>query len=234
MYLRKNITIFLLLYSFGGFSQTTKNELTGGININTRSSFIAGIHAKYSKRVSKSMYQGFGAEIVNVKHPKELRVPSAKTANTFVLGKNNYLFSVRPNVNIEKVLFEKDPSEGVRVNILAAAGPSVAILKPYIIEYEQQNGSVVKQQFNPDIHDFIFINGNAGILSNFGDSRYVVGGHLKASLLFEYSTVRNKLSSIEAGFMYEQLTKTVELNPFVSSESSFFTAFVNISIGKKL
>lgn len=235
MKLRKIILTIFILFSINAFTQSLKKEISGGITINTRSSFIAGIHGKYSKRIEKTLYQGYGLEIVNVKHPKELRVPSAQTANTFVLGKNNYLFSIRPNINIEKVLFEKDPDEGVRVNFLIAAGPSLGILKPYVIEYENQSQDIkVKEQFNPDIHDFQFINGSAGVFKNFGDSKFIVGAHLKASLLFEYSTIKNRLSSLEAGFMYEQLTKSIELNPFVSAESSFFSAYINFSIGKKL
>lgn len=234
MEFKKTIVFIFLFSSLIGFSQTKSKELTGGITINTRSSFIAGIQAKYSKRIDKMLYQGYGIEIVNIKHPKELKVPSANTTKTFVVGKNNYLFSIKPNINIEKILFEKDPNEGVRVSLLTAIGPSLGILKPYVIEYEDTAG-VTKGQYNPDIHtSFSSINGNAGIFKNFGQSKYILGGHIKASLVFEYSTIKNRLSSIETGFMYEQLSKKAQLNPFVSSESSFFTAFVNISLGKKL
>lgn len=232
---KKTILLILLFVTTVGFSQTKSKELTGGITINTRSNFIAGIQLKYSRRIDKMLYQGFGLEIVNIKHPKELKVPSLKTSKTFIVGKNNYLFSIKPTINIEKILFEKDPHEGVRVSLLAAAGPSLGVLKPYIIEYEDTVGSVSKAQYNPEIHtSFASINGNAGVFEKFGQSKYIVGGVLKASLIFEYSSMKNRLSSIETGFMYEQLTKKAQLNPYVSSESSFFTAFVNISLGKKL
>ena len=235
MGIKKAILITLLFSSVLGFSQTKTKEFTGGITINTRSNFIAGIQAKYTRRIDKMLYQGYGIEIVNIKHPKELKVPSLKTAKTFIVGKNNYLFSIKPNINIEKILFEKDPNEGIRVSILAAVGPSLGILKPYVIEYEDTAGAVSKAQYNPEIHtSFGSINGNAGIFEKFGQSKFIVGAHIKASLVFEYSAIKNRLSSIETGFMYEQLTKKAQLNPYVSSESSFFTAFVNISLGKKL
>ena len=234
--MKKFTFIAFIFFTFSGVAQKYTRELTGGIIINTRSNFIAGFTGRYSKLIKKDLYQGYGLEIVNIKHPKEIKVPTASaSASTFIFAKNNYLFSIRPNYNLEKVLFEKDPNEGIRVSILTGIGPSIAILKPYIIAYQDpKTGKINNQQYDPNVHkDFSYVQGDGGIFEQFGKSKYIIGAHLKTSLIFEYGTIKNRISSIETGFMYEQLTQKAELNPFVSSESAFFTAFINISLGKK-
>ena len=218
--------------SLSSFAQNSNRELTFGGIIHTRSGFIGGINAKYAKRVNKKWSTIYSAEFVNIRHPKELRIPT-QYSGTFVLGKSNYLFSIRPQFGMEKMIFSKDPYEGVKVSVIGAVGPSLGILKPYMVEYQNQDQTSTKEQYNQDI-DLSTIIGNAGWYRGFGQSKLLPGGHAKLSLAFEYSTFKNRISAVETGFLFEQLTSKVELNPFVSSESSFFVAFVIISFGKKL
>lgn len=225
-------TIILLFISFAVFCQTGNDEITGGVIIHTRSGFIGGFNLKYSKRMSKNWMNYYSFEIANIRSPKEIRIPT-QAQGTFILGKSNFLFSIRPQVGLERVLFEKDPDQGVKVSFSGAVGPSLGIIKPYIVKYRKPDNSISNEQYSEDI-DLTSIVGNGGWYRGIGKSKLTFGGNIKTSLIFDYSTVKKRISTIEAGFLYEQFGSQIELNPYVNGESSFLVAFVTLSFGKKL
>lgn len=224
-----NISILLSLLSF---SQNGNKEFTVGVTAHTRSGFIGGFQAKYSKRINKVWSNHYAFEMANIRDPKEIRIPT-QYSGTFILGKSNFLFSFRPQYGVERLLFAKDPDQGIKVSIGLTGGPTLGIVKPYMVEFENADESTSKAQYTEDI-DLSSIVGNAGWFNGVGKSKIVPGAHLKLSLVFEYSTIKNRVSAIETGFMYEQLVSKIELNPFIEKESSFLMAFVTLSFGKKL
>lgn len=194
---------------------------------------MGGVQGKYIKQINTEWTQSYTLEILNIRHPKEIRVPSYLTTASFILGKSNYLFSIRPQYSIERLLFKKDPIEGVQVNLVAAAGPSLGIIKPYIVEYQEADGDLVFVQYSEIINKPSIV-GGGGWFRGFGQSSFVPGVNAKMSLLFEYSTQKTRISALEAGFAAEQFASSITLNPSVSSESFFITAFVTLSFGGKL
>jgi len=222
----------LILFSLISFAQNRSKEFTGGVTAHTRSGFIGGFHAKYAKRINKKWSNHYAFELANIRNPKEIRIPT-QYSGTFILGKSNFLFSFRPQYGVERLLFSKDPDQGIKVSLGATVGPTIGIVKPYMVEFENADKSTTKAQYTEEI-DLSTIIGNAGWFNGIGKSKIVPGAHLKLSLIFEYSTIKNRVSAIETGFMYEQLTSKIELNPFIENESSFLMAFVTLSFGKKL
>ena len=214
------------------FSQGLNSELTFGAIVHSRSGFIGGLQTKYVKKNVGKWSTVMSAELVNIRHTKELRIPT-QYSGTFVLGKTNYLFVLRPQYGIDRLLFAKDPDDGVKVSLQGVVGPSLAVVKPYMIEKLNNDETTSKVQYTEDV-DLTTIIGNAGWYRGFGQSKFTGGLNAKMSLNFEYSTIKKKVSAIELGFLYEQLASQVELNPFVNPESSFFIAFVTLSFGKKL
>ena len=89
-------------------------EYIWGVSKNSNSGLIGGVAGKYSRQISEGKFQSFGLEIVNVKNPKELRRSSNTTGNSYLFGKTNYLFSVRPQYGREWVVFKKPPSRAYR------------------------------------------------------------------------------------------------------------------------
>lgn len=215
-------------------AQNSLKELTGGVVLHTRSGFIGGFNVKYTKKINTIWSNFYAFEAVNIRNPKEIRIPT-QYSGTFILGKSNFLFNLRPQYGFERLLFAKDPDQGIKVSLSTAFGPTLGIVKPYIIEYRTSNNSntTAKAQYTQDV-DLAAIVGNAGWYSGIGQSKIVPGIHAKFSLLFEYSTLNNRISALETGFMYEQMASKVEFNPFIRGESSFFIAFVTLNFGKKL
>jgi hypothetical protein len=203
-------------------------ELSYGLNFNTNGGIIGGLMLRHATSINNTMFQTFGLEIVNVKHPKELRQQSPATGNSFIYGKQNYLFAIRPSYGREIILFRKAPEEGVRVNAIAAVGPSIGLIKPYYIAYAYSSTDTRVEQYDPEKHkQTSLILGSEG-LTKFNGTNIGLGAHIKGGLSFELGGFRNSTTGFEAGFMLEAYTKKVVLLPTAVNRSIFPSAYLNI------
>lgn len=209
-------------------------EYIWGISKNTNSGLIGGVAGKYSRKIGKGQFQSFGLEIVNVKNPKELRRVSTSSGNTFIAGKTNYLFSVRPQYGREWLVFRKAPQQGVQVNFILAGGPTFGVLTPYYVQQEegravriisaeeaaQQNGNVV---------------GAGPFLRGFreGEVDLRIGANLKASVAFEFGTFKNDVTGFEAGFQLEAFPERVKLVQVTDGQRVFPSAFIMLFYGSR-
>ena len=108
------VLVALLILPSLVFSQSLEadnynTEFIWGVNKNTSGGLIGGFVARKSRRLSDRMFESFGLELVNVKHPQEVRRNSI-TGNFFIYGKSNYLYSIRLQYGRELILFKKAPN----------------------------------------------------------------------------------------------------------------------------
>jgi len=207
-------------------------EFIWGISKNTNSGLIAGGAIKFSRVIENKRFQTFGLEIVNVKHPKELRRVSRTSGNTFILGKTNYLFSVRPQYGREWVVFKKAPQQGVQVNAILAGGPSVGILMPYYVQYAEPNNRTVVRPYTSDLEAGRII-GSGPFLKGFCESTVAIGANVKASLAFEFGTFKNDVTGFEAGFQLEAFSQEVDIVPVSNPRRIFPSAFIMLFYGSR-
>ena len=132
--------LFLSLY-FSAYAQREDagdyeydREVLFGVNKNTNGGLIGGFVLKMGFRIDDTNFQFFGLDLVNVKDPKEVRYNTV-LGNSYIFGKSNYLYSIRPYYGRELIVFKKAPQQGVQVSLLGAVGPSIGIIAPYFIEY---------------------------------------------------------------------------------------------------
>jgi len=238
----KNTLSFILFSCLLGFSQVVMAQEQGaydytrefiwGISKNTNSGLIAGLAGKFSRLVGDDHFQSYGIEIVNVKHPKELRRVSRVSGNTFLLGKTNYLFSIRPQYGREWVLFKKAPQQGVQVNAILAGGPTLGIVMPYYIQYAFNNNRVITVPYDPELYpETSRIVGSGPFLRGIGDSKIKPGLNIKASLAFEFGTFKNDVTGFEAGFQLEAFTEEIELVAGAHNRQIFPSAFIMLFYG---
>mgnify|MGYP001095560649 CR=1 FL=1 len=238
----KNPFSFILLIALIGFIQVAEAQERGaydysreyiwGISKNTNSGLIAGIAGKFSRVINDNQFQSFGLEIVNVKHPKELRRVSRVSGNTFLLGKTNYLFSIRPQYGREWVVFKKAPQQGVQVNAILAGGPTFGVLMPYYIQYAENSNRVITVAYDPEQYpETSRIVGSGPFLRGIGESQIKVGANIKASLAFEFGTFKNDVTGFEAGFQLEAFTERIELVPLANNRQIFPSAFIMLFYG---
>lgn len=211
-----------------------QTEFLYGINFNTNGGLIGGIVLRYSTVIDDKTKQTFGLEIVNVKHPKEIRAQSATNGNTYIFGKSNYLFAIRPQYGREIILFRKAPEEGVRISAIGAIGPSFGIVKPYFVAISDASGNVTIEQFDPNnlTHSQQFILGSAAF-TRLDGTKIAMGIHAKAGLSFEIGGFRTSATGFEVGGMLEAYTRKIIMIPDAENRSVFTSVYLNIFFKSK-
>ena len=233
----KALLVFIVfLVGFGVQAQDSEedyeytDEFVWGINKNTRGGLIGGFILKKSIRMSENQFQTFGLELMNVKHPKETRISNPLNGNSFIWGKQNYLYSIRLQYGREQVIFKKASFQGLQIHAILAGGPTIGLLAPYYI----QNSSGINEPFDPEKHvDFNSILGTGNILQGIGESEVKFGLNFKPALSFEFGAFKSNVSGIELGFMFEGFTEEIVLVPNDSNDQFFTSFFVTLFYGRR-
>jgi hypothetical protein len=205
-------------------------EFVYGLNLNSNAGLIGGVIFRHSRPISDRMYQHFSLEIVNVKHPKEFRFQGG--GSSFIYGKTNYLFALRPQYGREIVLFRKAPEEGVRINVLAAAGPSIGIIKPYFVELAVSNTQTIIVQYDPEVHRQDQILGSTGLL-RFNGTQLAAGLHAKLGATFVFGNFRSSVTGFEVGALAEVYNRQIPIMKFldVPNKRFFSSVYLNLFFG---
>lgn len=242
MRFRISLTVLLLVATipFNGFGQTQdsyeyQSEFIWGINKNTSGGLIGGFVFKKSRKLSDRLLETFGLEIMNVKHPQEVRVNSP-TGNFFLHGKNNYLYAFRLQYGRDIILFKKAPQQGVEIKAVFAIGPSIGVHAPYYVEWSPNDSGgafTVREQYNTTIEENGVILGPGRLFEGLGDSNIKFGGNFKAALNFELGIFKSQVTGFEAGFLLDAYTSKVEMVPTSKNYSAFPTLFISFFYGSR-
>ncbi len=212
-----------------------QTEFLYGVNFNTNGGLIGGLVFRYSTTMTEKMRQTFGLEIVNVKHPKEIRTQSSANGSSFVFGKSNYLFVIRPQYGRELLIFRKAPEEGVRISAIAAVGPSLGIIKPYYVIVQPTGSDPIVEQYDPRSPNQTNpqnILGATG-LTRFAGTQLGLGFNAKAGLSFEIGGFRTSATGFEVGAMFEAFTKKIVMVPLAENRNVYTSVYLNIFFKSK-
>jgi hypothetical protein len=152
------VICFLIVFSFMAHhvaaqtrdSYDYNREFIWGINKNSSSGIIGGIVFKRSRKITDYVLETYGLEVINVKHPQEVR-KSSTSGNFFIYGKSNYLFALRTQYGRDIILFQKAPQQGVEIKAVLAIGPTLGIVCPYFIT--RGLDGTIREQYNPNNAD---------------------------------------------------------------------------------
>jgi hypothetical protein len=212
-----------------------QSEFTWGINKNSSGGLIGGFVFKKARKLSDRVLETYGLELMNVKHPQEVRRTSGITGNFFIFGKSNYLYALRPQYGRDFILFAKAPQQGVEIKAVFAAGPSIGVMAPYYVERRITPDvftSTTMQQYNPNI-PYSDILGTGNLFQGLAESRIQLGGNVKAALNFEMGTIKSQVAGFEVGFLLDAYFNRVELMPTAKNSAVFPTAFFTLFYGNR-
>lgn len=226
--------LLCIFFSSPLLSQDTEDyeytrEFIFGINKNTNGGLIGGVILKYSQALNPTLFQSFGLELVNVKHPKEVR-RHTYNGNSYIHAKENYLYSVRLQYGREKILFKKAPQQGVQVTGILAAGPTIGVVAPYYVQVYVDNFTTITVPNKANQGD---IAGTGGIFQGIEDSKIKLGANIKASVSFEFGTFKNSVTGFEAGFLLEAFPEEILIIPGAKNNKIFTSAFLTILFGTR-
>jgi hypothetical protein len=222
--------------------ESYKSFTSVGITTNTNSGILGGAvfrqsSALGSKLFGKNQYRYLAVELVNVKHPKELSTQDFVTGARLVYGKQNYLFALRPEYGRELTLFSRQDDEGISISGIVAAGPTLGIEKPYMVQYQNTDGRVTTEPFDPVKHtgggSQTGIVGAGSFFQGFGQSKIVPGIHIKTAMSFELSAFRENVTGVEIGFLAEAFTRKVQIMAFAENRSFYTSGYLTLYFGSK-
>ncbi|MBL7840945.1 MAG: hypothetical protein JNJ75_12430 [Cyclobacteriaceae bacterium] len=207
-----------------------ESEFTWGLNKNTSGGLIGGFVFKKSFKMTDRMLQTFGLEIMNVRHPQEVRFNSAY-GNFFTFGKQNYLYTFRLQYGRDFILFKKAPQQGVEIKAVFAAGPSIGVEAPYYVEYLKDD-ITIRAQYNETMAKENIL-GPGRLFQGLGDSKIVPGLNLKAAMNFELGIFKSQVTGFEAGVLVDVYTRKIDMMVLAKNYSVYPTLFLTLFFGNR-
>ena len=244
----KKISVFILAigYSLLANAQTKdsydySSEFTWGINKNTSGGLIGGFVFKKARKLTDNLLETYGLEIMNVKHPQEVRRYASQSGNPFIYGKSNYLYALRTQYGRDIIIFKKAPQQGVEIKLVTAIGPTIGIVAPYFIQRANGSGGgisdtdTVNEQYDPnnpnDSYDNILGTGN--LFEGIGQSKIQLGGNAKVGFNFEMGTTKNQVTGFEVGFLCDAYFNKIVLMPSSYPIGVFPTLYFTLFYGSR-
>jgi hypothetical protein len=214
-----------------------KDEFSFGLNFHSSG---WGFDFRRGKHITGFKKRMFEAEIVNMKHPKEIRSvnPYFDNAKSFFYGKMNTFTVIRAAIGQQQVLFSKAERGGVEVRLNYTAGLSLGLAKPVylnilyptLIEGEYE---VVVEKYDPNKHFVDNIYGRAPFTEGFSEIKPYPGGYAKFGVSFEYGTMADDVKAIEAGVTIDVYGKEIPIMAFTENQQFFLNFYINLLYGRK-
>lgn len=214
-----------------------KNEWMIGFNIHSAG---WGVDFRRARNITVDRKRFYEIEIVNMKHPKEVRSvnPYFDNAKSFFYGKMNTLTLIRGGIGRQKVLFSKAEKGGVEGRLNYSGGFSLGLAKPVYLnilyETEIENEYIVQvEKYDPERHYPIDIYGRAPFTEGITEIKPYPGGFVKLGLAFEYGYWDDDIKCIEAGICVDAYGKAIPIMAYADNNSVFFNFYINILYGRR-
>jgi hypothetical protein len=217
------------------YQPTTYHAL--GVSTNTNAGLLGGFAYKIGKLIDthneRKQYRYMGIELVNTRHLQEV-VSTAINGNNITYGKQNYLFSLRPQYGREISLFQRSNNEGIHITGILAVGPSIGLVKPYYIQYAYKSNLIKTEPYDPAIHtNDNNIVGTGSLFSGIGSIKPVMGGHLKAALGIDLDNSPSSVVNLEIGFLLEAFSEKIILLPAAQNYNIFTAGYITLYVGSR-
>ncbi len=214
-------TLFTHEKTFGGMITTS------GWGLNFRSGKARGAKTR----------QIINFEFTTYRHPKETKVKSILDAGQkFRYGKIATPYFLRASVGVQKVLFDKETPNAIQVRYLLMAGPTLALVKPYYVDYKSAklyNNDRVAKQFDPLTMTVDSIYGRSKFLTGIGRTLPYPGIHAKAALSFEYASYDEDIKALEVGATLDFMPLPLKIFAYETRRPLFLQLYVSFNFGSQ-
>lgn len=221
-------------------------EVSGGF---TAHGLGWGLNFHYGKYTTARMRRLFAFEVVNLKHPKEVKSfnPFYEDSRGYFYGKMNSVLLFRPTLGQRYQITDKIRHGGVEVNWIWGVGPSIALLKPVYLEigYSSTDTSqgvhipydyIQSEKYDPSRHYADNIYGRSSWFRGLSESSFTIGAFARAGLNFEHSGSNGGLKAIEVGLMADVFADPLPImavDEGVVNQRMFLGFYGSLHFGKK-
>lgn len=224
-----------------------KKQLYGGFHFHSNGyggTFTLGWY-KGAKKVRLA-----GIDLLYLKHEKETKSwnPIYQDARSYIYGKTNNFYILRPGFGVKKIVTDKLRTSGVSVGYSWQIGPSLGFTKPVYLEViytdpRTETSYLVSEKFDPENHFSDNIFGRSSGLKGFDELKFQPGVFAKFALNFEYSNLKDRLKGLEVGCAVDAYNRRIPImsEEILSDEGGdkaknhqvFLTFYINLFFGKK-
>lgn len=213
-------------------------QFTGGFSLHSQG---FGGFAQMGKYRGVKKIVLLNLDVLIMKHEKEVKSynPVYDDSRSYVYGKMNNFYVIRPMIGKRKVLTMKERKSGVQVAYTYLFGPSLGITKPVYLEIGYPAipyDYLSVEKYDPERHFFDDIYGRASGLRGLDELSLIPGATFKFGLDFEYANVRDRLKGISVGAVLDVYPRQVPImaEDYVESNRQYFlTFYLNLFFGRK-
>jgi hypothetical protein len=212
-----------------------RNEKSVGFLLNSNGWGFSGRYAKRINARKKTIYE---IDLVNIKHPKEIKISNSYYNNrSFVFGKENLFLNLRGGWGKQKEIFRKVDRGGISIRRYFSVGPTIGILKPIYYEVFKAGGGgindyyITEEKFDAsNAQDNIY--GRASFFKGFNEISVMPGAFGRFGISFEYSSSDVTLHAIETAVSLDLFPKRMDIMATEKNNFYFLTLTVSYRFGK--
>jgi hypothetical protein len=218
-----------------------RNEATGGIQMHSAGLGILFRRGWHKTGLKKQMLD---IEFVSLRDPKQKKLANPYFADSkpYFYGKLNFAYILRTGYGMQNVLFGKGEKSGVEVRYNYFGGLSLGITKPVYLDVvidnpvDSSTKIIDTRRYDPNdpvqqVQENIY--GPGPYFSGMDELSAYPGIYGKFSLSFEFSSVQQKITSLEAGVVFDAFMKEIPIMANEENHQLFLNFFVAISWGGK-
>lgn len=214
-----------------------KESMFGGIHLHTNG---FGGSFTYAKNLTAFKARTYQVDLAFIKHPKEVRSFNGfyEDSRSYIYGKLNSFFVLRPTVGTRVVKFDKIRTSGVAVGYSWRVGPALGFTKPVYLEILVPEtppfNRIIVERYDPDRHTFADIYGRAGLLRGMNELEFHPGIHAAFAFNFDYDPRREGIKGLEIGAAVDYFPfGEVEIMALTENTNLFVNLYVTLQFGKK-
>ncbi|MBO4745416.1 MAG: hypothetical protein IJM12_03185 [Bacteroidales bacterium] len=204
------------------------------VNINS-----SGLGAYFRQGNNKDAFRTSFFEIgfSTYRDPKQETFPAMyRGYSSYVMGKINWVLLLRGDFGMVYNISRKPYWGGVDVNLVYAAGLSLALAKPvYVYVIDIKDGEYVEllERYDPDVHTDVNILGRGPFFKGIWKTIPYPGINGKLGFNFEYGEYTNVVKSLELGAVLDYFPIGVPIMAYNDPKNLFFSFYLSVIFGKR-
>jgi len=213
-----------------------KQQALGGLTAHTEGWGFFFRRAKIVNIYRKIFWE---AEAVTMHDEHEYKMADANDPNAtpYYFGKLNGMEALRLGVGVSQMLWRKNDLSCTQVDVVYAAGASIAILKPVYLDIIPSspagNDLPVAQIYDPNNDTPANIYGRASVFDGLGQLKFYPGAYGRAGLNFDFSNRHQLVKAFEIGVVADAYSTVIPMMAFAKNNQVFVNLYVSFSLGKR-
>lgn len=211
-----------------------------GLSTSTNSGVIGGLNFRNVWGKKNKSLNVINVDLAHIKDYREFTSPYSYNGQTYIEGKLNYLYTVRPEYGKEITLLKKASQGGPALKGIFTTGPTIGLQAPYMVDIAySSNNPIGNNTISVSMKDLLDnkypsagIVRESGMFSSVGKSILVPGWHLKSALNIEFNSEKSSYMAIEVGFIIDVFNNPIEMLNQSTQRPVYTTGYLTFLLGR--